>query len=152
MTPRERAERLIDLTGEIKLADQLVAECERDVTERWRQYELAMGAAQKQRERRLALYVEAKRLGEEAKADFDALVPVSDETARMVVEGLEIDHKAITDRLFGRDAARATDAPEGDGGSGGIAFDQAVTDAFNAATTPQDTGDKTHIFGNGRLP
>lgn len=146
MTPRERAERLIDLTGEIKQADQLVAECERDVTERWRQYESALGAAQKQRERRLALYDEAKRLGEEAKADFDALVPSPEDAAGNVPRsaGDAFDQAAAEALRALRAEDLNCDTWSGQGSK--------ITDAFNAATTPQDTGDKTHIFGNGRLP
>ena len=80
--------------------------------------------------------------------------------------GMEAEERALLDTLSGLEAeaidafarARAigSKAEEAEPiiviGGAPSAPDALITAAFDAATTPQDVGDKTHIFGNGRLP
>lgn len=75
MTPHDRYQRLIDLKGEIKQADDLVAECERSEGDKLKALQLASEAAIKQRQSRAELYEEARRLAKEASEDFLSLVP-----------------------------------------------------------------------------
>ena len=74
MTPHERYQRLIDLKGEIKRAIEVIDECGQVRAEKARQLVIATDQNDAAIARLDALHAEAKRLGEEAKADFDALV------------------------------------------------------------------------------
>lgn len=77
MTPHERYQRGIDLAGEIKQADALVAECEHAVLAASKALDLANAAYDKQIEAREAKYAEARTLAQEAADHFYAMVPGS---------------------------------------------------------------------------
>lgn len=79
MTPHDRYQRRMDLAGEIKQADDLVAECRRDVDAKLAALTLANTALEKQLLARAAKHDEARLLAKEASDDFLSLVPAQEE-------------------------------------------------------------------------
>lgn len=74
MTPHERYQRLLDLKGEMKRAQECIAECDLIRADKARQLAIAEEQKEVAHGRLEALRCEARRLGDEAKADFEALL------------------------------------------------------------------------------
>lgn len=81
MTPHERYQRGIDLVGEIKQAEGLVEECRRAETIALQAYRLAQQATERQVEVRQAKYDEARKLADESRQHFLAMIPEPGEPA-----------------------------------------------------------------------
>ena len=75
MTPHDRYQRLIDLKGEIKRAEDELALSKQTREDKAHALAIADEHVEKCRGRLEERYQEARELGEAAKRDFDALVP-----------------------------------------------------------------------------
>ena len=140
MTPHDRYQRLIDLRGEIKQADDLVAECQKAEGDKLKALQMASEATIKQRQKRHELHEEARRLAKEASDDFLALIPagdpspVADETAPNVPVEFAPDYKGM---IEGADFA--FDPPERHADAfGNNHYTNGIADAFDRATEPHD--------------
>lgn len=137
MTPHDRYQRLIDLRGEIKQADDLVAECQKAEGDKLKALQMASEATIKQRQKRHELHEEARRLAKEASDDFLALIPIgdpppmADETAPTV----PVEFASTETIIEGADFAFDTPERHADA-FGGNHYTNGISDAFERATNP----------------